>query len=64
GTTLVTGAPPRIDHALFERSRQADLAMALLQPCPEIIATLQAVSADAAAALEDEAAESDAGQDA
>jgi 5-methylcytosine-specific restriction protein B len=64
GTTLVTGDPPRIDHALFERSRQADLAMALLQPCPEIIATLQAVSADAAAALEDEAAESDAGQDA
>jgi len=64
GSTLVNGDPPRIDHALFDPSRQADLAMALLQPCPEIIATQQAVSADTAADEADEPGEADEGQDA
>ncbi|HZF56509.1 MAG TPA: AAA family ATPase [Polyangiaceae bacterium] len=55
GSGLVQRDPPRLHEALFRPGREEELVQALLQPCPEIMTTAQAVASDAAAkAAEDE----------
>lgn len=48
GSSLVQRERQRIDDTLFRAGREIDLVQALLQPCPEITATSQAVASDAA----------------
>lgn len=47
GTRLVRGEYARIDDSLFDPARFDELRTALLQPCPEIAASQQAVASDA-----------------
>lgn len=54
GPSLVQRERQRIDDALFRAGREMDLVQALLQPCPEITATSQAVASDAAHAASEE----------
>ena len=46
GTRLVRGEYARIDDSLFDPARFDELRTALLQPCPEIAASQQAVASD------------------
>jgi 5-methylcytosine-specific restriction protein B len=58
GAGLVDEAGQRIRHELFEAARRDDLIQAVLSPFPDIIATVQAISADSES-LEDEQEEDD-----
>jgi 5-methylcytosine-specific restriction protein B len=46
GTGLIDGVNQRVRHELFESARQDELITALLQPCPELSALPQVVTAD------------------
>lgn len=54
GSSLVLRERRCINDALFHPSQEADLIRALLEPCPEITASPQAVASDAEAVTEDE----------
>lgn len=60
GKGLVDLAHQRVRHELFELERQQELMSALLQPCPEIVTSSQAVNSDVE--REDEEAELEADQ--
>jgi len=62
GPTLVNRARQRIDDALFTPARADDLVRALLEPCPDITTTAQAV-AQAEATEPDEPNEGEEGGD-
>ncbi|UQA57524.1 McrB family protein [Polyangium aurulentum] len=63
GSGLVLKHQRRIDEGLFKPSREAELVQALLQPCPEIATTAQAMASDAERpAEEDDAADEDPGE--
>lgn len=47
GSALVDVTNQRIKHELFEPTRQADLAAALLEPTPELVTFMAATSAEA-----------------
>ena len=46
GAGLIDGVNQRVRHDLFEPARQDELVTALLQPCPELSALPQVVTAD------------------
>ncbi len=53
GNGLLDTANRRIRHEVFEPGRDAALIQALLEPCPEVIASPEAIAADASESVAD-----------